>query len=139
MFKKKLIFQQSYARENLAYIGIMEENKLQRIKSILTKVPGSGLIYVRSRKKAKEVSDFLIHNKISADYYHAGLDTKSRNLKQDNWMKGITRIMVATNAFGMGIDKSNVRTVIHYDIPDSIEAYYQEAGRAGRDLSLIHI
>ncbi|MEI6817638.1 MAG: ATP-dependent DNA helicase RecQ, partial [Bacteroidota bacterium] len=133
LFKKKLIFQQSYARENLAYIGIMEENKLQRIKSILTKVPGSGLIYVRSRKKAKEVSDFLIHNKISADYYHAGLDTKSRNLKQDNWMKGITRIMVATNAFGMGIDKSNVRTVIHYDIPDSIEAYYQEAGRAGRD------
>jgi len=133
LFKKKLVFQQSFARENLAYIGIQEENKLQRILNILNKVKGSGLIYVRNRKKTKEIAEFLQKNKISSDYYHAGLDTTLRSTKQDNWKSGKTRIMVATNAFGMGIDKPDVRTVIHYELPDSLEAYYQEAGRAGRD------
>jgi ATP-dependent DNA helicase RecQ len=133
LFKKKLVFQQSFARENLAYIGIKEENKLQRILNILNKVPGSGLIYARNRRMTKEIAEFLQRNNISADYYHAGLDTKTRSIKQDNWKSGKTRIMAATNAFGMGIDKANVRTVIHFDIPNSLEAYYQEAGRAGRD------
>ena len=133
LFKKKLVFQQSFARENLAYIGIQEENKLQRILNILNKVKGSGLIYVRNRKKTKEITEFLQKNKVSSDYYHAGLDTTLRSTKQDNWKSGKTRIMVATNAFGMGIDKPDVRTVIHYELPDSLEAYYQEAGRAGRD------
>lgn len=133
LFKKKLVFQQSFARENLAYIGIHEENKLQRILNILNKVKGSGLIYVRNRRKTKEIVEFLQKNRISSDYYHAGLDTTLRSTKQDNWKSGKTRIMVATNAFGMGIDKPDVRTVIHYELPDSLEAYYQEAGRAGRD------
>ena len=133
LFKKKLVFQQSFARENLAYIGIHEENKLQRILNILNKVKGSGLIYVRNRRKTKEIVEFLQKNKVSSDYYHAGLDTILRSAKQDNWKSGKTRIMVATNAFGMGIDKPDVRTVIHYELPDSLEAYYQEAGRAGRD------
>ena len=97
------------------------------------KVRGSGIIYVRTRKRAHEISTFLKSNEISTSYYHAGLSNKIRTLRHEDWNKGKIRIIVATNAFGMGIDKPNVRFVIHYDPPDSLEAYFQEAGRAGRD------
>ncbi|MCF8230468.1 MAG: RecQ family zinc-binding domain-containing protein, partial [Bacteroidales bacterium] len=99
---------------------------------------GSGIIYVRNRRKTKETGEFLRHNQISADHYHAGLSNEERNSKQVSWLKGTSRVMVSTNAFGMGIDKSNVRFVIHLDIPDSIEAYFQEAGRAGRDENMAY-
>ena len=133
-FKNPQHFQKSFERENLIYACVYDEAKLKKIADILNNVKGSGIVYVRTRKHAKEIADFLVMQKISADYYHAGLDPKSRNQKQEDWMKNTFRIMVATNAFGMGIDKANVRVVIHVDLPDSLEAYYQEAGRAGRDL-----
>lgn len=133
LFKKKHIIQGSFFRKNLSYSVIYEENKLQRMLNILNKVAGTSIVYVRSRKKTKEISDFLNKNNLSSDYYHGGLDTDGRNKKQEKWKKEITRVIVATNAFGMGIDKSNVKLVIHFDIPPDIESYYQEAGRAGRD------
>jgi ATP-dependent DNA helicase RecQ len=127
------LFKTSFERKNLVYLVRNVEDKLNYIVKSLKNVSGSGIIYVRNRKTAKEIALLLIKNKISADYYHAGLTIDVRNEKQLAWQNGHIRIIVATNAFGMGIDKANVRFVIHYDLPDSIEAYFQETGRAGRD------
>lgn len=132
-FAKQNVFSTSFERKNLAYLVYHEEDKLNRLLRIAGRVPGSGIVYVRNRRKTKEISDFLRKNKISADYYHAGLETRIRSTKQEAWKSGKCRIIVATNAFGMGIDKPDVRFVVHMDLPDSIEAYFQEAGRAGRD------
>ena len=126
-------FKKSFERKNLAYRVIKSEDKNGNIIRLLQKIKGTGIIYVRNRRKTREVAEFLVKNKISADYYHAGLDTRSRDKKQNDWIREKTRIMVSTNAFGMGIDKPNVRIVIHIDIPDNLEAYFQEAGRVGRD------
>jgi ATP-dependent DNA helicase RecQ len=133
LFKKENIFTRSFERKNLSYIVLYNEDKFQKTINILNKVNGSAIIYVRNRRKTKEIAELLIKNKINADYYHAGLDTKTRNEKQLAWINNKTRVIIATNAFGMGIDKADVRTVIHLDLPDSLEAYYQEAGRGGRD------
>jgi len=127
------IFEKSFNRDNLIYGIVNTESKFNSLLQIVRKVSGSCIIYGRTRRQVKEASDFLNQNKISADYYHAGLDNKTRSIKQDRWKKGTTRVIVATNAFGMGIDKLNVRMVMHLQVPDSLEAYYQEAGRAGRD------
>jgi len=132
-FKKENALQKSFERKNIAYTVLKEEGKLNRILKILQNVPGTSVIYVRSRKKTKEIALFLLRNGISADYYHAGLSNEERTLKQSNWIHNITRVIVSTNAFGMGIDKPDVRSVIHVDLPDSLEAYFQEAGRGGRD------
>ncbi len=132
-FKNAAIFRSGFERKNLAYIVRETEDKEKTLMDIATKVPGSGIIYVRNRKKTREIADLLRNNKIHADYYHAGLDISIRNKKQEAWHNGQIPIIVATNAFGMGIDKSNVRFVVHYDLPDSLEEYFQEAGRAGRD------
>jgi ATP-dependent DNA helicase RecQ len=133
LFAKPNVFSTSFERKNLAYLIYREEDKLNRLLRIAGRVQGSGIVYVRNRRKTKEISDFLRKNQISADYYNAGLETRIRNTKQKAWKSGRCRIIVATNAFGMGIDKHDVRFVVHMDLPDSIEAYFQEAGRAGRD------
>jgi len=132
-FKVKNVFQKSFGRFNLGYMALFEENKMNRMLRIVNKTGGSGVIYVRNRRETQEIARFLLNNGVSTDFYHAGLNLKDREIKQDAWTKGKTRVIVATNAFGMGIDKADVRFVIHMDIPDSLEAYYQEAGRAGRD------
>jgi ATP-dependent DNA helicase RecQ len=132
-FKEPAVFCNSFARSNLAYIVRKEEGKEQKLLEILSKVPGSGVVYVRNRRRTKEIAQFLRQKGISADFYHAGLDMVTRSAKQDAWIADRTRIMVSTNAFGMGIDKPNVRVVVHMELPDSLEAYFQEAGRAGRD------
>lgn len=132
-FKKENALQKSFERKNIAYTVLKEEGKLNRVLKILQNVPGTSVIYVRSRKKTKEIALFLLRNGISADFYHAGLSNEERTLKQSNWIHNITRVIVSTNAFGMGIDKPDVRSVIHVDLPDSLEAYFQEAGRGGRD------
>ncbi len=132
-FRKPNVFQLSFERKNLTYVVLKEENKFKRLLKVVTNLKGSGIIYVRSRRKAVEIRNFLNSNHIITDFYHAGLDQKTRDIKQELWMKGESRIMVATNAFGMGIDKPDVRFVAHMDIPDNLEAYFQEAGRAGRD------
>ncbi|MEM6642997.1 MAG: ATP-dependent DNA helicase RecQ [Bacteroidota bacterium] len=131
--KSPQIFRKSFARANLSYSAFALENKEGKLLDILRNVEGSSVVYVRSRKRTKQVAELLIQSGISADFYHAGLTGKERSAKQDAWIQNSLRVMVATNAFGMGIDKANVRTVIHLDLPDSLEAYYQEAGRAGRD------
>lgn len=131
--KNSKVFQKSYTRANLAYSVLHEEDKFRKLIKILQKIPGCGIVYVRSRNRAEDVANILNRHKISADFYHAGLDPKTRSTKQDGWLKDKIRIIVCTNAFGMGIDKSNVRLVIHLDLPESLEAYFQEAGRAGRD------
>ena len=123
----------SFARPNLSYLVRETENKPEHLMRVINNVAGSGIIYVRTREKCEKLADFLTENGVSADFYHGGMGYASRSLKQDNWLKGKTRIMVATNAFGMGIDKPDVRFVVHFDLADSIETYYQEAGRAGRD------
>ncbi len=127
------VFQQSFERKNLSYSVLYEVHKLDKLLGILKSVPGSGLIYVRSRKETKEVASLLQREGISADFYHAGLLLEERNRKQEAWLENRTRIMACTNAFGMGIDKPDVRLVVHLTPPDSLEAYFQEAGRAGRD------
>lgn len=132
-FSKENVFQKSFARNNLAYVVRHEEGKEEKLVEILNKVGGSGVVYARNRKKTKEIALMLQRKGISADFYHAGLDGDLRSQKQDAWITGKTRIMVSTNAFGMGIDKPDVRVVAHMDLPDSLEAYFQEAGRAGRD------
>jgi ATP-dependent DNA helicase RecQ len=126
-------FKLSFARKNISYTVFEMEDKDQKLLDILSKVKGTNIIYVRSRKRAKSTADWLNTKGYQADYYHAGLSIDQRNSKQDKWIKGQLNTIVATNAFGMGIDKSNVRLVIHIDLPESLEAYYQEAGRAGRD------
>lgn len=131
--KNEKIFLKSFERKNLTYAVLKEEDKLQRLLKICRKVSGTGIIYVRNRRKTREIADFLRKNGISADYYHAGLDAKIRDEKQHAWTREKIRVIASTNAFGMGIDKPNVRFVVHMDLPDSPEAYFQEAGRAGRD------
>lgn len=132
-FKQENVFQKSFKRDNLTYFVVKEEDKNGRMLRIMRRYPGTGIVYVRNRRKTAEVAEFLRKNGISADYYHAGLDAKTRDAKQNDWMSGKTRVIVATNAFGMGIDKPDVRFVVHIDLPDSLEAYFQEAGRGGRD------
>ena len=132
-FKKPNIFQKSFERKNISYVVQDEENKLRKLLDIANGVKGSGIVYVRSRKEASEIAKFYTENGVKADYYHAGLEADLRSAKQESWKNNRTRVIVATNAFGMGIDKPDVRFVIHKDIPESLEAYYQEAGRAGRD------
>ncbi len=132
-FPRENVLQKSFSRPNLAYVVRHTENKEQQLINILKKVGGSGIIYVRNRRKTQETAFFLQQNKIPADFYHAGLPHETRSEKQDAWIQNRTRIMVATNAFGMGIDKPDVRVVVHLDLPDSLEAYFQEAGRGGRD------
>jgi ATP-dependent DNA helicase RecQ len=131
--KQAEVFQKSFERKNISYLVEYEENKLRRMLQVARGAKGSGIIYVRSRKDTFELAKFLNESGLRADYYHAGLSSDLRSSKQENWKKNVTNIMVATNAFGMGIDKPDVRFVIHRDLPESLEAYYQEAGRAGRD------
>lgn len=132
-FKKTNIFQKSFQRSNLNYVVRPTEAKPEQLVNILKKVPGSGIVYVRNRRLTKEITQLLRQKGISADYYHAGLKMEERSAKQEAWINDKIRIIVSTNAFGMGIDKPNVRVVVHLELPDSLEAYYQEAGRAGRD------
>lgn len=132
-FKNENRFRKSFLRSNLAYVVRHTDDKHGQMIRILQKIPGSSVIYVRNRKRCKDIADFLIRNNISASYYHAGLDGSTRELRQKQWIENKIRVIVCTNAFGMGIDKPDVRTVIHLDVPESPEAYFQEAGRAGRD------
>ena len=132
-FSKENVFQKGFERKNLVYIVRHIEDKNNYLLKILNSSKGTAIVYVRNRKKTIEIAQFLQKNKISADFYHAGLIHKIRNQKQENWKTNKTRVIVATNAFGMGIDKPDVRVVVHLDLPDSLEAYFQEAGRAGRD------
>ena len=133
LFKQKNVLQKSFRRDNLIYLMRDKEDKMGYLTDTILKSKGTGIVYVRSRKKTREIALTLQQQKITADYYHAGLAPELRSQKQDKWMSGETRVIVATNAFGMGIDKPDVRFVIHIDLPDSLEAYFQEAGRAGRD------
>ena len=132
-FAEKNVIRMSFFRGNLSYVVRKTENKLLELKHILERVPGSGIVYVRNRAATKETADFLNKEGIPATFYHAGLDQVLKDERQKAWTEDRYRVVVATNAFGMGIDKPDVRTVIHMDIPSSIEAYFQEAGRAGRD------
>lgn len=131
--KNVALFRKSFMRENLAYVVKRAENKLGRLLNILNKISGTAIVYANTRKRTKEIAEFLAHHKISVTHYNAGLDTAERNKRQNAWIKGQVRVMVATNAFGMGIDKANVRLVVHMDLPATLESYYQESGRAGRD------
>ena len=132
-FRHKHVFRMSFERNNLAYIVRKTENKTAELLHILRSMPGSAIVYVRNRRRTKEITELLNNEHITADFYHAGLDDATKDIRQHRWQSGESRVMVATNAFGMGIDKPDVRIVIHMDLPDSIEAYFQEAGRAGRD------
>ncbi len=132
-FKKSNLLKISFERKNIAYLVRKTEDKGTYVQNAIGKFAGSGIIYVRSRKRSREIAEFLDANGISADHYHAGLPQELRDKKQQSWSTGETRVIVATNAFGMGIDKSDVRFVIHWDIPDCIESYFQESGRVGRD------
>ena len=132
-FREKHVLRKSFERKNLSYVVFHEEDKGGRLLKIVGNVKGSGIVYVRNRRKCREVSDFLNNNGIKATFYHAGLEARTREYRQDEWMKDKKQVIVATNAFGMGIDKPSVRFVVHFDLPDSTEAYFQEAGRAGRD------
>jgi ATP-dependent DNA helicase RecQ len=133
VFRKKNVLKKSFVRENLAYIVRNTENKLNEMINILSKVEGSAIVYVRNRKHTQEISKMLQEAGFPANFFHAGLNRDEKNLRQDEWKKGKCRIIVATNAFGMGIDKADVRIVIHVEMPGTLEEYFQEAGRAGRD------
>jgi ATP-dependent DNA helicase RecQ len=132
-FKNHQIFKKSFERVNLSYSVLNQENKLQKLIDVCNGVKGSGIVYVKTRRDTVEIAKFLNQHQIPAQYYHAGLNLEERGQKQNYWLNNQVRVMVATNAFGMGIDKPDVRFVVHYEIPESLEAYYQEAGRAGRD------
>lgn len=132
-FRRQNVFRQSFERANLSYSVFSVDSKINKILEIVNRVPGSGIIYCKSRKRCKEISDLLLLEQVSADFYHAGLTQDQRNRKQEDWIDNKTRVIVCTNAFGMGIDKPDVRFVVHADVPDCLENYYQEAGRAGRD------
>ena len=132
-FKEKNVFRMSFERKNLAYVVRKATDKPSELRHILNSVNGSAIVYARSRKRTKETAEWLVSQGISATYYHAGLDVDVKDRHQQAWVNNEKRVMVATNAFGMGIDKPDVRLVIHIDSPDSLEAYFQEAGRAGRD------
>ncbi|MGD2035999.1 MAG: RecQ family ATP-dependent DNA helicase [Bacteroidales bacterium] len=132
-FRKKNVIQGKFTRENLIFYVRKTDSKMADLLKVVNSIKGSGIIYLRSRKKTREIAEHLVRNKLSADYFHAGLSYDSRVLKQEKWSRDEVRIMVATNAFGMGIDKPDVRFVLHMDLPDSPESYIQEAGRAGRD------
>ena len=132
-FKQKNVFQKSFSRSNLAYVVRTTESKDEQLLKILNSVQGTSVVYVRNRKRTKEIADFLNQNNISAEHFHAGLKNETKDERQSRWKSGETRVIVSTNAFGMGIDKAEVRSVVHMDLPDSLEAYFQEAGRAGRD------
>ena len=132
-FQEKTLIKSGFERPNLSYIVRKVEDKSGQLLNICSSVPGTGVVYVRSRKKTEELSAFLRAQGHSASFYHAGLGSDSRADRQEKWKKGEIRIMVCTNAFGMGIDKPDVRFVVHFDVPDSPEAYFQEAGRGGRD------
>lgn len=133
LFPARNLLKKSFERKNLTYLVRRKEDKLGYLADTVARSKGSGIIYVRSRKKCREIAEMLQQHAVEADFYHAGLDPALRKEKQQKWMNGISRVMVATNAFGMGIDKPDVRFVLHLDLPDSLEAYFQEAGRAGRD------
>ena len=132
-FREKHVLRKSFSRANLSYVVRQTNKKADEIVHILNRVSGSAIVYVRNRQRTQEIAAYLNENGISADFYHAGLTSKERSAKQEAWKSNLTRVIVATNAFGMGIDKPDVRVVIHHDLPDTIEAYFQEAGRAGRD------
>ncbi len=133
LFREKNVLQKSFRRDNLIYLVRDKEDKMGYLTDTIRKAKGTGIVYVRSRKKTREIALMLQQQDIKADFYHAGLAPDLRSVKQDKWMSGEIRVIVATNAFGMGIDKPDVRFVIHLDLPDSLEAYFQEAGRGGRD------
>ena len=132
-FREENVFRMSFERKNLAYIVRKTDNKTGELLHILKRIDGSAIIYVRNRRRTKEITELLMQEGITADFYHAGLDNAVKDLRQKRWQNGEIRVIVATNAFGMGIDKPDVRIVLHIDLPDSPEAYFQEAGRAGRD------
>ncbi|MDX1913757.1 MAG: ATP-dependent DNA helicase RecQ [Saprospiraceae bacterium] len=132
-FRAPNVFRRSFMRSNLSYSVLYEDKKREKLIDILRRVPGSGIVYARSRGETKELAHFLSKNGIQADYYHAGLTGDERNDRQDAWITGKIRIICCTNAFGMGIDKPDVRIVVHLNLPDTLEAYFQEAGRGGRD------
>ena len=132
-FEEKNVISSGFERKNLSYVVRNVDDKFGNMLKVCNGVPGTGIIYVRERKRCEEISSFLRQNGITADFYHAGLSKELRNAKQDAWKNDQIRVIVATNAFGMGIDKPDVRFVVHYDLPDSLETYFQEAGRAGRD------